>query len=261
MLRTSIAGRVLLTLATAASAQGYGYDRDYHDGYGHDARSASAHGQQRANSRCRDARDDQQLAGALVGGVLGAVAGGLIADNNTDDDGHHYYRRGRGYGYNGYHGYRGYRGYGRRGGYGYSDGNDGEVAAGVILGALVGGLAGSELAKNSVNCDTQWKYDDVPPPTRSAYGPGWGNAPQPVSAPARYGDRDQPLHGGPQGDGAIRDCEEVWRETRLPDGRVVREQVMACRSTDGSYDARTDYGDWEIRERCGLQTRDPECIG
>lgn len=252
IIRTSLAAATFMALGAGASAQGYGYG--YGEGYGYDAHSASAYGQNRANERCREARDDQRLAGALVGGVLGAVAGGLIVENNTDDE-YRYVRRGRHYGY------RGYRGYGhRRGGYWYKDDNDGEVAAGAILGAVVGGLAGSELAKSSVNCDTQWKYD-VPPPTRSAYGPGWESSPQRVSAETRYPYPQEPLHGGPGSDESIRDCEEVWRETRMPDGRVIREPVLACRDGEVRYEPRTRYGEWEVREGCGLQTRDPDCIG
>ncbi len=259
IIRTSLAAAAFLTAGATASAQGYGYDRGYGNGYGYDAQAASAYGQQRANERCRDAQDDQKLAGALVGGVLGAVAGGLIVENNTDDE-YRYARHGRDYGRRGHRGYRGYRRHGRHGGYRYKDSNDGEVAAGAILGAVVGGLAGSQLAKSTVNCDTQWKYD-VPPPTRSAHGPGWESGPQRVSARTQYPFPEEPLYGGTSGQTVGQDCERVWRETRMPDGRVVREQVMACRDGQIRRGTGRDYGEWEIREGCGLQTRDPDCIG
>lgn len=258
-LKAQMIGAALALFAAAASAEGYGYDYGYgHDRDDrHDARQDSVYGQQRANQRCREARDDQKLAGALVGGLLGAVAGGLIVENNTDDE-YRYARYGRHYGRRGHGRYRGYRG---RRVYRYKDSNDGEVFAGAALGAVVGGLAGSELAESSANCDTQWKYENVPPPTRSAHGAGWNSAPQPFRARREPVYTDAPLQGGPVGDAARGACQQVWRETRMPDGRVIREPVMACR--DGASPQRPGArdGEWVVREDCGLQTRDPDCIG
>ncbi len=235
---------VALIMAAGASAQGYGYDDRNAYGY-NDARYEAP--RTYTNTRCKQARDDNQLAGALVGGLIGAVAGGLIVDNNSSGHGSRHYRGGRGYGhgYNGY-GYSGYRGRGHHGS-GHHD-NDGEVIAGALLGAVVGGLAGSELAKSSVNCDTEWRYSDVPPPTRSAAGPGWNSAPaHRVSAP-QPDIYEEPLRGAPDDRAAIRDCQEVMRETRMPDGRIVREPVLACRNGEIIDEPRTRYGGWELED-------------
>ena len=228
---------------STANAQGY-YEQDF--GYGFAGTPIGG---------CENARRDGQVAGALIGGVLGGVAGGLIVD---DDDHYRGFRghrgfRGRGRGFHNRH----WRGYGRR----YRGGNGDEVA-GVLLGAVVGGLAGSELGRRSVDCDTRWQYNDVPPPTRSAVGPAWEGGTYTVSRRDVGIARDIPddgLFGAP--DEGLRECETVYRETEFPDGRIVREPVLACREGEIYYEPRARFDEWRVAPDCGLQTRDPNCIG
>lgn len=228
-------GAVSLTQPAPASAQSYS------GAYG-----SAQYKHAGPNAGCQDARRDQQVAGALVGGLLGAVAGGLIADNNfTDDDDDDWRRRGyRDRHWVGWddHSARGWR-RGGRGHYGYrdwDDDNDGEVLAGVLIGGALGAFAGSELAGSGTSCETEWRYADVPRPTRSAYGPAWNGDPVYTG---------QQLSGAPPaGDSRFRDCELVWQETRLPDGRLVREQVEACRDGEIVYEPRTRYGDWGLED-------------
>ncbi len=248
-----------------ASAQGYGYGYGYGQGRAHGA------------TPCHAARQDRQLTGALVGGVLGGVAGGLIAEAGDDDDDHvHAYR---------HHGWQGHRGgwHRSRGVYAYHDGDDdSDVAAGVLLGALAGGLAGSALAGRDDPCPPSWPYADVPPPTRSATGPAWQGPPPKAAVPDRRHDdrrhddwghdaspdvdwpedgwtddtwgapppRTETLAGGPGAtDEVLRECRDVIRETRLPDGRIVEDTVLACREGAVRDTPRAVYGDWEIVDR------------
>lgn len=236
-----LAGLALAAGLSSAAAQSYGwthYDQRYQpQGY-------------YVNRDCERQRETGQIAGALIGGVIGGALGGAIADD--DDDGYRRYHRGYRHHWKardhwGYH-----RPYHRRHYY-YDDDND--EAVGILLGAVVGGLAGSEIGRRSVDCDPVWQYRDVPPPTRAPYGPGWSDT-RPV-----YGTANQELHGGTEPPPAIQECETVWRETRLPDGRIIREPATACREGEVYYEPRTRYEDWELKPDCGLQTRDPDCIG
>ncbi len=231
-----------LGLAGAASAQGYGYS-DY--GYGHNDYRAKA---PYAVDHCAKQKRDGQTGGAIVGGLIGAVAGGAIGNNIDNDD--HYYRRG----------HRGYRGYG----YGYrprhhrhrKNDNSGNVAAGAIIGGLIGAVAGSEVGKKNVNCRTY--HDSIPlhgyrgdpsiaPPTRQPWPEQTRSYPvsQPTTAPRSvrtypapprsqtefpdYG-RSDDLYGGRQ------QCETLTRVTRLPDGREIREQVQDCDQGEVYYE-------------------------
>ncbi|MGB3625224.1 MAG: hypothetical protein WA989_05340 [Henriciella sp.] len=161
-----------LAMALPAGAQSYGYsnyDNGYND-YGY--QQPSYH-----NTNCEAERRSNQGAGTVVGAIAGGLLGAAIAGND-DDDRHrrrgHRYSRGwdRGYG----HGYRG-RGHHR--------GNDnGDQVAGAVIGAIVGGVAGNALASSASNCNTRayapsqnQRYGNmqVAPPTRQAYGNGWGN--------------------------------------------------------------------------------------
>jgi len=48
--------------------------------------------------------------------------------------------------------------------------------------------------------------------------------------------RDNDLYGGPADQGRYeRECETVRRETRLPDGSIVREPVEVCKTDDGRW--------------------------
>lgn len=219
------AGATILA-AAPATAQSWGYDQGYGTGYGY---AAPTH-----TDNCRKIRNEQRLVGGLIGGVAGAALGGALADDDDDD---HYHRRGwRGRGYH----HRHYR-------YHHYDDDDGDQVAGIVIGALVGGLAGSELAGAASGDCEPWRYADVPPPTRQAYGYGW-EGPVEVRSTGGYSDN---LYGGQataRDDSRVRDCELVWRETRLPDGRLVREQVEACRDGEVYYEPRVRYGDWGLED-------------
>jgi len=191
---------------------------------------------------------DRQGQNALAGALIGGVAGGVIGNNVDGDDG--YWVRGRGYG----------RGYRRGGRWHYYEDNDNsdEVVAGVLLGALAGGLVGAA----ATDCDDEpvvvGPYGVVPNDdpfrrgqvTRSGeYGfgdsyrvnqPGYGYQPQPSyryeSAPQpQYGTQPkygtQPGYGNAPSDPAGQECRIVYSEMRMPDGRTLREPVNVCRDS------------------------------
>jgi hypothetical protein len=246
------AGIATLTLAGSAAAQGYGQ----YNGYGQQGYN-QAYAQ---SDGCKAERDQQKLVGGLIGGALGAVAGAAIGNNLGD--GNNYNRRGyRGGGYGG-HGY----GYGNGG---YNDhyrpnrhrrrsGNDDteQIVAGLILGTI-GAVAGSEIAASNVDCNRQ-VYQGIPAPTRQAYGNGWEQgqpayqqtgAQQGELYGGQYGQRSNTNTNGNNRNGAdTRQCEPVYRETRLPDGRVVTEEVQACRDGVTYYEPRTAYGEWGVQD-------------
>ena len=240
LLAASAVGFICVPTAIAQGNQYGGY------GYGHSP--------QPVNSHCEQIRDEKRVVGGLIGAVAGGALGVAIAD---DDDDHHYHRRYRGY--RGYHGHRGYGyGYGRRHrGYHHGHSNGDEVA-GAVIGGILGAVVGSELAGSSVDCTPKWNYAEVPPPTRQAVGSAWnapprtpnyGNPPRSVL----YSNQPLPgeLAGGPAAaTPAIEtpyrvtptepvefqpECTTVQRETSLPDGAVVREPVEVCRNTDGDW--------------------------
>jgi len=176
--------------------------------------------------------DRRQGQNALAGALIGGVAGGVIGNNVDSDDG--YWARGRGYGY-------GYRRHGRWRYYEDNDNSD-EVVVGALLGAVAGGLVGAA----ATDCDDEpvvvGPYGVVPNDdpfrrgqvTRSGeYGfsdshrvsqPTYR---EPAAPQPQY--RTQPGYGNapryPQG----QECRIVYSETRLPDGRTLREPVNVCR--------------------------------
>lgn len=231
MIRTLlIASAATLCLAPAAQAQyNYGYDNGYHTNT--------------IKSGCERERDNNRLVGGLIGAVAGGALGVAIADDNDD----HY--RGRRH----YRGHRGYhRGYGRH--HRYHHNNNGDEVAGAIIGGVLGAVVGSELAGSSTDCRTvsnRYNYNtmNVAPPTRQAFATA---SPQPVNAQPsyRYQPQNDTLYGGPAGAGPrepIRvtrsepqpnyapTCRTVQRETRLPDGQLVREPVSVCQDNNGEW--------------------------
>jgi hypothetical protein len=187
---------------------------------------------------------DQQGQNAVVGALLGGVAGGVIGNNVDGDDG--YWVRGRGYG----------RGYRRGGRWRYYEDNDNsdEVLAGVLLGAVAGGLVGAA----ATDCDDEpvvvGPYGVVPNDdpfrrgqvTRSGeYGfgdtypvnqPTYNYEPQPSyryeGAPQprpQYG--TQPGYGNAPSYPTGQECRIVYSEMRMPDGRTLREPVNVCRNS------------------------------
>ena len=257
------------TLLTAAAAfclvPAAQADHNHYNGYG------SYHGPQPtvASTACERQKDSDKLAGGVVGAIAGGLIGVAIGGELEPDNGYHRYR-----GYRGYRGHRGYgrRGYGRRGYY-HDRGDDGAEIAGGLIGALAGAAIGSELAGSSTDCARTYSsgtyhsgtYDsgyatshrnygsgmsDVHAPTRSPTGPAWENPqqqqstapayPQPVSAPPQYPEypdypepADDNLYGAPET--TTRECTTVRRETRLPDGTVIREPVEVCQTEDGRW--------------------------
>jgi len=106
-------------------------------------------------AECQSDREDRQVAGAIIGGLLGAVIGNELADDDNNNRNRHY----RGHRGSRHHGYRG-RGHGspRR----HHNNNDDDAAA-TLAGAGVGALIGAGLASGD-DCEqyryNQQRYDD-----------------------------------------------------------------------------------------------------
>lgn len=218
------------------------------------------------NVQCERQKSSDGTTGAVVGAVVGGLLGGAIG-NNIDND--RYHTR-----------------YGRRGPVTYKESrsNSGQVAVGATLGALVGGLAGSDIGKKSggdchVAYAPSYGYSSVSPgsipqSTQGLYGgaevmrgapggyprsapqqypasgypayPAQGQAPaypQPAPAP----DYQYQYGGGPATPSA--DCRVIHRETRMPDGQVLRDPVTACWH-ESSREWRVQDG-WENEELYG----------
>ena len=111
---------------------------------------AQAYNSHRAQD-CETSRQNRQVAGALIGGILGAVIGNELADDsNNNRRGRDHYGRGHGGGWG--HGHRG-----RHDRYIHRDrGNAEEV--GTIAGAGVGALIGAGIAGGE-ECGSQRHHD------------------------------------------------------------------------------------------------------
>ncbi|MBR9835709.1 MAG: glycine zipper 2TM domain-containing protein [Alphaproteobacteria bacterium] len=231
MIRTMIvAGASALCLAPLAQA-----DHDARYGYeGYNVQYAAPSG------NCARERDDNRMAGAVVGAVAGGLLGAAIADG---DD--HYHRRGRGH-------YR--RHYYRR----HSDGDE---VAGAVIGGILGAVVGSEIAADNTDCNpraARYAYDNIAPPTRQPFaqsGPYRTTAPQqPTYAPPPQASQpvNNELYGGPNdgygddypaqpvritrtGPEPVQSCQTLMRETRLPDGNIVQEPVTMCQDASGQW--------------------------
>jgi surface antigen len=247
MIKSLLIGGIALTAMAAAplaaSAQSYGYPY---------------------NSACDRQNSSDKTTGTVIGALVGAAAGGAIGNNIGDDDSRWHYNSYDRWGRHGHHRPRGYWDKGN---------NDGEVIAGALLGAIVGGMAGNAMASsNSTPCQVatpgggsfradygsypyiaaEYSGDSIPRTTDGLYGapqdmrshPGSGYgtpAPVPARAPAPPPPRSsypshpaQPAAPAPQPE----ECRTVWREVTMPDGAKVRDPVTACRE---GYN-----GDWEI---------------
>lgn len=271
MIRTSLfAAAAAFCLVPAAQADHEGYGNSYGQYQGAQPSVASA--------ACERQKDNDRLAGGLVGAVAGGLIGAAIGGELEPDNGYH---RSRGYrGYRGYRGNRGYRG-SRRGRVYYHDrGDDGAEIAGAVIGGLLGAAVGSGVAGDSTDCSRTYNsyggnayggnnyggapvyrgtqtsgsgFGDVYAPTRSPTGPAWENpdyqqsnpvpASQPVSGtapaypsvPAYPVDEDYGLAGGAEAPVTRNECTTVRRETRLPDGTIIREPVEVCQTEDGRW--------------------------
>lgn len=248
-----LSGGAVLCLSGAASAQYayHGSDYGYEHGYYETAQPV------RHNSKCKREKDENRVAGAVVGAIAGGLLGSAIG-GEIDDDNDRYHNRG----YRGHRGYRGYRGYrGHRGRHHRNRDSDGAQIAGAVLGAVVGGVAGSEIAAGGTDCrettsDHDYRYGEIPPPRRvhtTSRDYGYTQtAPQPVSTTSRtvrtVRVEEDPLYGGPTETRRVvrtttqpapvyqPECQTVQRETRLPDGSIVREPVSVCQSSNGRWE-------------------------
>lgn len=257
MIRASLlTAAAALCLVPAAQAQ---YDRYGSYGGGYHAPQPTV-----STAPCLRQKKDDKMAGAVVGAIAGGLIGVAIGGELEPGNGYHRSR-----------GHRGHRGYGYRGhrrGYYHSPGDDGAEIAGGLIGALAGAAIGSELASGSTDCARTYSTGtyyhgsrnygtysgDVYAPTRSPTGPAWENPqrqqssgapyPQPASAPAYPDYRDYPgypdqpddLYGAPDAGSYQSECTTVQRETRLPDGTVIREPVEVCQNEDGRWQTLGD---------------------
>ena len=189
------------------------------------------------NVQCERQRSSDSAAGTVVGALAGALIGGAIG-NNIENDRYYtqYNRRGRPVGT-------------------YREGRSesGNVAMGAVLGALVGGAAGSSIAKDTgPDCQVAYaprSYSSVPqgsiprstqglyggPEVMGSQGSYPASYPSAPSYPSYPDYRDEPRDQEP-----ARDCRVIQRETRLPDGDVMRDPVTAC------YDERSR--EWRIQD-------------
>ncbi len=206
------------------------------------------------NVQCERQKSSDGTTGALVGAVVGGLIGGAIG-NNIDND--RYHTR-----------------YTRRGPVTYKESrsNSGQVAVGATLGALVGGVAGADIGKKSGgDCHVAYApgysqasvpYGSIPQTTQGLYGGPevMRGAPNtyPHPAPQQYPASSYPAYpaqtpgyqqpqptyqygGGPSVPGP--DCRVIHRETRMPDGQVLRDPVTACWN-EATRDWRIQDG-WE----------------
>lgn len=231
--------------------------------------------QSQSYQTCEEERQDRQIAGALIGGILGAVIGNELADdsnNNRHSPDSHHYRDRRG------HGYR--RGH-RRHRYEHRDrGNAEEV--GTIAGAGVGAIIGASVAGGE-ECDpyrdryqgkpdqygyqNDNRYEDPRYEDRRYGDARYGEAP--YAEDNRYYDEryfedngyrnadvyddgsSGELLGGVQrvdtrtynSNVANGRCE--WTQSRQMGefGQVVVEQVYMCQGTDGIWRPYDTYAD------------------
>lgn len=179
---------------------------------------------------CGEAKRDNQVGGAILGGLIGGVLGSNVAAGGHRGDG-------------------------------------------TAVGAVLGGLAGQAIGKDSTRCIE-------PPRTASGYGyaPGSTYNPNPAYGGPRYNDYgynpapagvypyDSGYRSGDYGYGednssqrgyrpdlyptdhpsytqgedyAGSDCSEATQITRMPDGSEIRRPIEVCRD---AY-----YGDWRER--------------
>jgi outer membrane lipoprotein SlyB len=243
MVKSLLIGGIALAAITAAplaaSAQAYGYGTPY-------------------NSACESQNRDNKTAGTVIGAIVGAAAGGAIGNNVGDNDSRWNYNR---YDRRGRYGRHGHRGYWDKGN------NDGEVVAGALLGAIVGGMAGNAMASsNATPCQvatpnggsyradygaypyiaSEYSGGSIPQTTEGLYGRPQdlrthprATAPAPASYPSSY--PSYPETPAPRASAPApqpEECRTVWREVTLPDGQVIRDPATACRE---GYN-----GEWEI---------------
>lgn len=210
---------------------------------------------------CEDDREGRQVAGALIGGILGAVIGNELADDSNNNR--------RGYDRRDHRGRYGHgrRGHGRHAYHHRDRGNAEEV--GTIAGAGVGALIGAAVAGGE-DCDNRrygqqrydQRYDRYPgkPDHRgyqdSHYEDPYYEDDYRYAGSDDYGYSDQydyrsdgELLGGSQS-GTTRvyqassgDWNCRWQQTRRMGefGQQVTDQVYVCQGSDGIWRPREAY--------------------
>lgn len=236
MFRMAILGSAAaLAMSLPAAAQQYGYDD-----YGYDSYGAQNQGYYN-NSNCESERRSNQTAGGLVGAIAGGLLGAAIADDgdkHRSRRGHHRYSRGwdRGYGHNYRRGHRGGK-------------DNGDQLAGAVIGAVVGGVAGSALAGSSSNCNTQryssgpnprYGSTNVAPPTRQAYGNGWNNNARAVPVQNTYNQG-----GYDQGGYDLRPGEQLYGGSSYDNNPAWSDPSYGATTTgyNAGYSAPRDTGE------------------
>ncbi len=206
-MRLKLAALSIVALAAAlpAAAQ-HGRDRHYDQGYGQDYR-----GQDYRYEECRNEAKKKQAVGAVIGGLIGGVAGNKIAARNAQDEG---------------------------------------AVLGAVVGAIAGSQIAKSKADCDRRED-RYGYVNDPEYDDRYYSNGFNtNEYYPDDqyrgeASGRGIWRNDELAGGR----SVaynnrykheRDCTDVVQITRLPDGREVHRAVEVCRSGGD--------GDWDIRD-------------
>ncbi len=181
-------------------------------------------------SGCETRREDNQIAGALVGAVAGGIIGAALAHDDEDSS---EYRHNRQYHHNRH--YRHHRHHRRHSGYpghhDYRHHSDGDEIIGAVIGGALGATIGASIASNTTDCATlsNFNYDPAYAPTRSPTGPAW--------QASRTAPHPDALYGGPADPDPAhaQTCTTVQRDTRLPDGSFIRETLEACRDQNGRW--------------------------
>jgi len=211
------------------------------------AASAQSRNQPQTYQGCVEDREGRQVAGAIIGGLLGAVIGNELADDsNNNRHGMQRWERRRGH-----HGRRAYQHRDR--------GNAEEV--GTIAGAGVGALIGAGVAGGD-ECDRYRNgayngYPDKPSVSEyqdSRYGNSYGNN-------ADYGYQDNynqgssvELAGSRYDNGQARtynatsssssfewNCQWMSMRSQSEFGQTVTDQTYMCEGADGIWRPYEDY--------------------
>jgi hypothetical protein len=143
----------------------------------------------------QDCKQDQTNR-AIAGGVLGAIGGAVIGSNVA-----------------------------------HGGGRDG----GALLGGAVGAAGGAAIAHSTKTCDGYYDAGGPPPPPPP---PGYYDNGGPPPGYGQGPGYDQGYDNGYRGsydDSRTQRCSMVETRTFFPDGTTQRDQVRACRASDGHW--------------------------
>jgi len=203
------------------------------------ASAQSRNNQPQTYQGCVEAREDRQVAGAIIGGLLGAVIGNELADDsNNNRHGMQRWERRRGH-----HGRRSYQHRDR--------GNAEEV--GTIAGAGVGALIGAGVAGGD-ECDRYRQggsyngYPDKPPASGyqdnqyGYYQDDYGQGSSANLAGGRY-DNDQARTYNAASSNSSYEWNCQWMQMRRQSefGQPVTDQTYMCEGADGIWRPYEDY--------------------